>query len=296
MIACALALIQPAVLPWVTADAKVPGVAFRTFESKAAGSKVSVHIALPDDYSKEPDRRFPVVYWLHGTGGGLMGIRPLSQKFGASMKEGKMPPSILVFVNGLPGGMYVDWKDGKAKVESMIIQDLVPWVDKEYRTIADRNGRMLEGFSMGGYGAARLGFKHSSLFGSVSMLGAGPLQPRLEQTPRAAPESRQEILRRVYGGDQEFFYQQSPWKLAEAIKEPVRLRMIIGTRDETYGFNQAFHRRLMDLKVKVDFLEVPDVAHDTLALLDALGDRMWAFHRAAFAHSAPDKNGPASSE
>ena len=84
-------------------------------------------------------------------------------------EAGAAPACLVVFVNGLPSGMYVDWKDGSTPVESMIVKDLVPHIDATWRTIATREGRMLDGFSMGGYGAARLGFKHANLFRAVSI-------------------------------------------------------------------------------------------------------------------------------
>ena len=59
---------------WVTPAVKAPGVQFRTFESRAAGATVSHHVCLPPSAVWESRRRLPVVYlvyWLHGTGGGV---------------------------------------------------------------------------------------------------------------------------------------------------------------------------------------------------------------------------------
>jgi endo-1,4-beta-xylanase len=64
--------------------------------------------------------------------------------------------------------MYVDWKDGSAPMETIIVKELVPHIDATYRTIATREGRLLDGYSMGGYGAARLGFKYHDLFLAVA--------------------------------------------------------------------------------------------------------------------------------
>ncbi|MFM8939372.1 MAG: hypothetical protein ACKOEY_05085, partial [Phenylobacterium sp.] len=60
-------------LEWVTDAAQGPGVSFHTFGSEARGGPVSFHIYVPPDYAAHPDRRFPVVYWLHGSGGGVSG-------------------------------------------------------------------------------------------------------------------------------------------------------------------------------------------------------------------------------
>ena len=156
---------------WVTRQAQAPRVQFRTFDSAAAKGQVSYHLYTPAAYDREPQRRFPVVYWLHGSGGGLSGIPPLAAHFDAAIEAGKTPPFLVVFVNGLINGMYVDWRDGSVPLETVIIKELVPHIDTTFRTIASREGRMLDGFSLGGYGAARLGFKHPELFRAVSMLG-----------------------------------------------------------------------------------------------------------------------------
>ena len=151
---------------------------------------VSFHIYAPPAYAADPNRRFPVVYWLHGSGGGASGISRLSSRVDEAVATGRVQPFLLVFVNGLRMGMYVDWANGRALLETVIVQELRPHVDANWRTIATREGRLLDGFSMGGYGAGRFGFRYPELFRSVSMMGAGPMQETLERTPRAPVGSR----------------------------------------------------------------------------------------------------------
>ena len=73
-------------LGWVTAEIKAPRVAFHTFDSEAAKTKVSYHLYTPAAYSQETQRRFPVVYWLHGSGGGLAGIARVAAHFDAAIE------------------------------------------------------------------------------------------------------------------------------------------------------------------------------------------------------------------
>lgn len=276
---------------WVTREVKAPRVSFHVFDSPTAGTKVSYHLYTPAVYEREAERRFPVVYWLHGSGGGLAGIPALAAHYDEAIEAGKTPPALVVFVNGLTNGMYVDWRDGSTPLETVIVRDLVSRVDAAHRTIASREGRMLDGFSMGGYGAARLGFKHTGVFGAVSMLGAGPLQPDLTTTPRAGPRARAEILQRVFGGDQAFFREVSPWRFAEInaaeIARGTRVRQIVGERDETMRFNVDFHRHLTGLKIPHAWKVLPGVAHDTMKMLEALGDEFWTFYRDAFGAVEP---------
>lgn len=287
---------QPdATLPWITPAISAPRVSFHTFDSASVNGKVSYHLYTPEAYERDASRRFPVVYWLHGSGGGQAGLGVLARRFDAAIEAGKVPPFLVVFVNGLPQGMYVDWVDGRAPVESMIVRDLVPHIDATLRTIATREGRMLDGFSMGGYGAARLGFKFPETFGAVSMLGAGPLDPDFERTPRTSPRSRGGLLERVYG-DRKHFREVSPWEIAKenagTIASGSLVRIAVGDRDESFAMNKEFHEHLDALKIPHEWLPLAGVAHDPPKTLDALGDANWAFYRKAFAERAGDA-GPA---
>lgn len=271
---------------WVTREIRAPRVTFHTFESAAAGGPVSFHLYTPAVYEQEPERRLPVVFWLHGTDGGLPGIPVLAARFNAAIEAGEAPPCMVVFVNGLQAGMYVDWADGSVRVESVIVKDLVPHLDRTFRTVAEREGRLLDGFSMGGYGAARLGFAHPELFGAVSMLAAGPMQPELLETPRASARDREALLRRVYGGDPRFFRAESPWEIvarnAPVIAHGTLIRQVVGDRDETLPANQEFHRHLEALGVPHEWIVLPGVGHQPLRVLGTLGEGNWAFYRAAF--------------
>jgi poly(3-hydroxybutyrate) depolymerase len=277
-------------LAWVTPEVKAPGASFHTFESAAAQTTVSYHLFTPAAYDRELERRFPVVYWLHGSGGGLPGIPQVAARFARAIQDGKAPPCLVVFVNGMPDGMYVDWKDGSAPLETVIVKELVPHVDASYRTIASREGRALDGYSMGGYGAARLGFKYPDLFRAVSMMGSGPLQENLLDAPRASRRRAEEVLDRVYGGDPDYFRSVSPRTLAErqanAIARGSLVRMVCGDQDNLLANNRAFHEHLERLGIPHSWTVLPGVDHDPLGTLEALGDTNWGFYRQAFAEQA----------
>jgi len=277
-------------LSWVTPAIEAPGVSFHTFESAAAKTRVSYHLFVPSAYDREPDRRFPVVYWLHGSGGGLPGIPKVAAQVAAAIDAGKAPPCLVVFVNGMPNGMYVDWKDGSGPLETVIVKELVPHIDASRRTIPGRDGRLLDGYSMGGYGAARLGFKYPELFRAVSIMGAGPLQVDLLDGPRAGRRRAEEVLERVYGGDPYYFTSVSPRTLAErhaaTLAQGSLIRMVCGDQDETFANNRDFHEHLERLKIPHDWTVLAGVDHDPLRTLAALGDAHWAFYRKAFGDGA----------
>ncbi|MFM8433943.1 MAG: alpha/beta hydrolase-fold protein, partial [Planctomycetia bacterium] len=195
----------------------------------------------------------------------------------------------------MANGMYVDWKDGSAPVETVIVKELVPHIDATCRTIATREGRLLDGYSMGGYGAARLGFKYPELFRAISIMGGGPLQADLLAGPRAGRRRAAEVLERVYGGDPEYFTSTSPRILAEQhadkIKKGSLVRQVCGEEDETFANNREFHEHLERLGIPHTWTALPGVDHDPLATLTALGDSNWAFYRQAFGDHAGSADG-----
>jgi len=280
------AQVRPA---WVTSPVVSPLVEYRQFDSAVASGPISYHVYLPTAYVAQPSRRFPVVYWLHGSGTPTEGIATVASRFHEAIAEGRIPPLIVVFPNGLPYGMWCDARSGLQPVESALVHELVPVVDGNFRTLPERRGRLLDGFSMGGYGAARLGLRFQGVFGGFSMLGAGPLQrDLLEDRPGLQPiELRRRILDEVYGGDPVYFASQSPATLAAARlasleRHPPRIRQVIGTLDSTLQGNRDFHARLTELGIAHEYVEVPGVGHVVPGLMEALGDRFWAYYRDAF--------------
>lgn len=273
---------------WVTEQVRGPGLVQHVYASAAAGADVSYHVWLPPGYvDAEPARRYPVLYWLHGSGGGVAGIAPVARWFDTAVREGRLPPLLVVFPNGLADGMWCDSRDGRTPVETVLVREIVPRIDALFATVARREGRLLEGFSMGGYGALRLAFVHRDLFAAASSLGGGPLQRELVATPRANEARRLQVLHRVYGGDQAVFRQQSPWQLAsehaDALRGATRIRLLVGDRDETLPANRDLHAHFERLGLPHAYEEVAGVPHDALRLLRQLGDRFFAFHREVLA-------------
>ena len=282
MVGCATATSVPPAVPvtregWTTPAASAPGLEQRRFASDVAGTDVTYHVWLPPGYGDEPTRRYPTLYWLHGSGGGDEGLVPLARLFAGWVAAGELPPLIVVFPNGMPQSMWCDAADGHLPMETVVIRELVPHVDATLRTIATREGRIVEGFSMGGYGAARLGFKYPELFATVSSLGGGPLQRTFTVAPRANEARRKEVLATTYGGDLAVFEAMSPWALAgehaDELRRGSRIRIAVGSRDETLPGNRELHARLEELAIPHEYVEVPGVGHEPIRVLrfDAAG-------------------------
>jgi endo-1,4-beta-xylanase len=274
-----LNLAKPA---WVDTNIEAPnGTKYVTFASKTLGGDVSYLIYLPPDYEKET-RRYPVIYWLHGLGGNQRGgTTVFVPRVDAAIRAGSLPPAIVVSVNGMVNSFYNDWQEDKRPVESVIIKDLIPHVDATYRTQASREGRLIQGYSMGGYGAGHLGFKYPELFGAV-VIDAGALLAEVALTgPNMEP-----IFKGAWGGDVEKFWSQHPNRLVEKnldqIKGKTQIRIGCGTADYLIARNRELHELLEKLSVEHEYVLVPDVGHNSGEYYKQIGKEEFAVHRRAF--------------
>lgn len=134
------------------------------FFSKILGQEVKYSIVLPDEYFGGKFS-YPVVYALHGLGDdetSWLEYGQISQISDKLVRESEIVPMIYVMPQGFRS-YYVNTFDTKFRYEDMFINELIPLIDKQYRTIADAQHRATIGYSMGGFGALILPLKHSKI-------------------------------------------------------------------------------------------------------------------------------------
>jgi enterochelin esterase-like enzyme len=146
-----------------------------------------VIVFLPPSYQKDEQRRYPVVYALHGYSIGaeqwtheIHVPQTIEGAFAQGSKEMivVLPDSKTAF----NGSMYSS-SEATGNFEKFIYHDLVAYIDAHYRTIPDRMSRGLVGHSMGGYGATRIGMKHPDVFGSLYIMSPCCLSVRPSSPP-----------------------------------------------------------------------------------------------------------------
>ncbi len=132
-----------------------------------------VHVLLPAGYDEHPDRRYPVLWLLHGANGGtdtwIPGITELAPDF----------PGIIVMPDGGVFGMYTDWWNGGGRGgpawATFHLQALRQTIEERYRIRPERRWHAIGGISMGGQGALRYAAMLPGYFGSVAAFSAaGP--------------------------------------------------------------------------------------------------------------------------
>ena len=219
--------------------------------SAILGHSVSVCVSLPPSYATS-QKRFPTLYFLHGL---FENERSWSDRGGAQILEGlRAQGEAGEFIVVLPDGgktFYINSFDGHERYEDFFISELVPWVDRKFRTIAAPPARGISGTSMGGFGALHIAMEHPDVFGSVSAHSAA-LIPKI---PDPLPSEGRwgfyaKVLQAPFGSpiNNEYFDRNNPLTLAG---EPGRFRQLklyfdCGESDR-YGFEagaRALHEKL----------------------------------------------------
>lgn len=268
---------KPAPFRWVNPlKAELPGASHHTFRSPSMKIDVGYVIYLPPAYEKDTETRFPVVYYLHGGRPGSeiksVGLIP---KIHAAMMAKKVAPAIYVFVNGGPVSHYNYPKKENGMGEDVFINELIPHIDKTYRTIADRAGRGIEGFSQGGRGTARIMLKHPDLFCSAAP-GGGGYETEKRISENHGKESEALIFAEGY----------NTWDLARAYaKNPspkFRILIHVGTKGFNYENNLAYMKFLESLNIEFERLIVPEAPHSAKVIYEKQGETIMKFHAESF--------------
>lgn len=152
---------------------------FTALEGNLVGDspKRSVIVYLPPGYERSKKMRYSVVYLLHGFNGYGVGNKGWLREGGGFnvetisrlITEKKISPMIIVMPDGsnrYGGSMYTN-SITTGNWEDYIVRELVTFIDKNYRTLPNAEGRGIAGHSMGGYGALKIAMKHPNVFGAA---------------------------------------------------------------------------------------------------------------------------------
>jgi enterochelin esterase-like enzyme len=150
-----------------------------------------VTVYLPPSYETQPDRRYPVLYMLHGftdSDSQWFGWEEhwinLHEVIDAALSDGQTKEMIVVMPNAynrFKGSMYSssvtigDW-------ETFVAKELVNYIDANYRTIPEASSRGLAGHSMGGYGTIRLGMKYPEVWSAIYLLSPCCMEGTMSST------------------------------------------------------------------------------------------------------------------
>ncbi|MFP6872718.1 MAG: alpha/beta hydrolase-fold protein [Verrucomicrobiales bacterium] len=271
----------PPVFRWVNAPESLPErCQHQVFRSPSLGVDVGYCIYLPPGYEEKANvkRRYPAVYHLHG---GRPGNEAKSVKLAGFINTGihaaKIKPTIYVFANGGPVSWYNMPGDQKAQGEDVFVKELIPHIDHVYRTVAQRGGRAIEGFSQGGRGTSRIMFKYPGLFCSAAPGGSG-YGPEKNIQQNNGEESK--VLQFTPGDD--------AWSLARRFADRndrpgLPILIWCGDKGFNYETNLEFLNYLNnELKVPAKRLIAPGIAHSASNIYEKHGVKIMQFHQRNF--------------
>lgn len=143
-----------------------PGMETVEYYSPAVHRRLKFDIVLPENYYLS-DQRYPVLYLLHGY---MQNYTVWGRNLGAAFYARNLNDMILVLPDA-GNSWFVNWavsEEGQTNNwEDHLVDDVIGFVDSNYRTEARREGRALSGLSMGGFGAFAIGLRHPELFVSI---------------------------------------------------------------------------------------------------------------------------------
>ncbi len=150
------------------------------------GKVLEYSIYLPPSYYEDAQRRYPVVYLLHGinsTGDSFVNVDHIEERMNEWIAAGDIAEMIVVMPNSGKSSGYQDTEvpeggsigDSAGPWASHIYIDMIEEIDTNYRTLAEKEFRGISGISMGGGGVVRVGMTHPEIFTSfASHMGAVP--------------------------------------------------------------------------------------------------------------------------
>jgi S-formylglutathione hydrolase FrmB len=153
--------------------------------SSAMNKDVKVVVILPPEYAANKDKKYPILYTLHGGGGAPYDTYAEMGLLRAALKD--KPMIVTCFdANGTTSGYADSPTNPSSQYTTFFFQEFIPYVDAHYRTNGQRG---VTGFSMGGGGAFHYMFTHPEMFAGVSALSQGfrKAGPRPSGAPNAAP-------------------------------------------------------------------------------------------------------------
>ena len=219
-------------------------------------------ISFPSGY-ENGESRFPVVYLLHGGSGAFSDWHQKVTEKGIVNQMAEEHKVLIVTPGVGPASYYYDSPLlDTVRYETYMIQELIPFIDKNYRTLAQKESRAITGLSMGGHGAITLAAKHPTLFiAAGSMSGVMNIDTDLwkvgEDFRSLRKKGQIEMLGAInYQGP--LFNPYTAVGLVDQLKnQKVSLIIDCGVDDFLIETNRQMHSLLMEKKVAHEYIERP---------------------------------------
>ena len=205
-------------------------------------------VIRPDSYKKK-SLSFPTVYLLHGLTGDFSNWITKVPQLKKYVDDYQL---IVVCPDGAYSSWYVDSPvDSSIRFETYVSKEIPAYIEKNYRTVADRRARAITGLSMGGHGGLYLGFRHADYFGAVgSMSGALAIELIVDKRYQ---------MDKILGDPAKTKYRDYSifGEMERYPKDSVSIIMDCGTEDFVLEMSRLAHKRMLELKIPHEYTERP---------------------------------------
>jgi enterochelin esterase-like enzyme len=216
------------------------------YSTHMGGVDIGYEIYIPTDYINNPTKRYPVVYMLHDqpcVGGEdcflpAYNNNPVFQDLDTAINSSLVRPMIMVAPNGGQNSPYMDAISGASALGSSmqysIINELIPYIDAHYRTVANKTGRSIQGMGYGGQGCLLLAFAHSDMFGSSYCFA-----PTTSDNGSNIASNAPTFLADMFNGNTTAFQNATAWALANTNASTIAaannsIHITVGNNDTLY--------------------------------------------------------------
>lgn len=256
-------LSSQAILSTSSAIAQEANLFHQTLFSQQMGNRDwGYNVYLPPSYDTS-NARYPVIYVLHGGGSDENGMTFVARNYVHGwIKNKQLPEAIMIFPSGGRDHFFLDrWivRNQNENPDSHIIRELIPHIDANFRTIADRSARAITGFSMGGYGTYHFATKYPEIFSAAAPMAAGgPYGPNGLIVNYSNAEKPQALAK----------------SNATTLRGRVNFYVAVGGRD-LVDYNNDMVGILRGQNITTEYYVLPNVGHDLGAIMNQVGLRLF---------------------
>ncbi|HVU33661.1 MAG TPA: alpha/beta hydrolase-fold protein [Opitutaceae bacterium] len=152
------------------------------FHSPSTASERRAFVYTPPTYDRDADQHYPVLYLQHGWGENEYGWGQqgrAAEIMDNLIAAGKAKPFLIVMTYGMTNdvrwGHMQDFRIGP--FETVLVKELIPYIDAHFRTVADQAHRAMAGLSMGGFETKTITLRHLDTFSAIGLFSGGSIGP-----------------------------------------------------------------------------------------------------------------------
>ena len=260
---------------WKVPSIEIPYLRMGEVDSRALGFNTAFY------YMQSGTKVERVIVWLHGSGNRFSDMVTVAARHYMSqmIARKKYCGSVaVIFPYCLPDLLWLNTNRPEWRVEDYVIRDLIPHIREHLRVKEDARWE-IHGYSMGGYGALRIGMKMHRLFNRILAVGAGPLGETFEEHADQSSGEKSLVYRRVFDSNDEVLRRASPLSVCKEFLEEIKrgeqeVVLVVGKEDKALENSIRLQSRMKRLGITIELKVFDGIGHRLDEYLDQLKDEL----------------------